>query len=123
MGGYPRAASKWLAVAAIFGVLTATVEASPPGGPKYDVHRVEAESTDVFYLTFSGGEDAMVAIDGDGDTDLDLYVYDEHGFLIGYDNDGTDVCVVRFLPRWTGVFRIEVRNLGRVYNDYEIAAA
>jgi hypothetical protein len=82
---------------------------SPVGGRKYDVHRVAAHTTD-----------AAVVISGDGDTDLDLYVYDENGNLIGSDTDGSDDCVVRFNPRWTGVFRIEVRNLGSVYNQYQI---
>ena len=93
---------------------------SPVGGRKYDVHRVAAHTTDVFHVTFRGTEDAAVVISGDGDTDLDLYVYDENGNLIGSDTDGSDDCVVRFNPRWTGVFRIEVRNLGSVYNQYQI---
>ena len=58
----------------------------------------------------------------DGDTDLDLYVYDENGILIASDTDSTETCVVRFWPKWTGAFRIEVRNLGTVYNRYEIVA-
>ena len=96
------------------------VVASPVNGPCYDVHRVEARSTDTFYVTFRGGEDAMVVIQGDHDTDLDLYVYDENGNLIGSDTDNTDQCVVGFHPNWTGTFRIEVRNLGYIYNQYEI---
>jgi len=85
------------------------------------VHRVEAYSTDRFQVSFFGDQDAAVIISGDGDTDLDLYVYDENGNLIGSDTDSSDDCVVRFHPRWTGSFRIEVRNLGRVYNQYQIA--
>jgi hypothetical protein len=98
------------------------LHACPVGGMKYDVHRVDAFSTDVFHVVFYGGEDAVVVVDGDGDTDLDLYVYDENGHLIGSDTDATDYCVVRFHPRWTGPFRIEVRNLGSVYNVYDITA-
>jgi hypothetical protein len=93
----------------------------PVNGRKYDVHRVEAYSTDRFHVSFFGDQDAAVIISGDGDTDLDLYVYDENGNLIGSDTDSSDDCVVRFHPRWTGSFRIEVRNLGRVYNQYQIA--
>jgi hypothetical protein len=123
MGKFIRSMSKVMAVAAIFGVLAGTVQASPPGGNRYDVHYVAGYSTDVFTLTFRGGEDAVVAIDGDNTSDLDLYVYDENGNLIGADTDGSDLCVVRFHPRWTGPFRIEVRNMGRNGNRYEIAAA
>jgi hypothetical protein len=115
--------TKVLAMVAILGVSAGSVDAGTPGGRKYDVHTVNGNSTDIFRVTFYGGEDAVVAINGDHDTDLDLYVYDENGNLIGSDTDGTDTCVVRFHPKWTGTFRIEVRNLGRVYNKYEIAAA
>ena len=101
--------------------LVAPAIASPVGAPKYDVHVVAAYSTDTFYVTFRGYEDAAVIISGDGDTDLDLYVYDANGNLIDADTDGSDDCVVRFMPYRTGTFRIEVRNLGRVYNRYEIA--
>ena len=73
-----------------------------------------------FYETFRGGEVSVVRINGDGDTDLDVYVYDENGNLIASDTDGLDFCVVRFVPSWTGQFRIVVRNLGGVYNRFTI---
>ena len=101
--------------------LVAPAVASPVGGPKYDVHAVLANSTDVFQVSFNGKEEAAVVISGDGDTDLDLFVYDENGNLIDSDTEVGDDCVVRFIPRWTGKFRIEIRNLGSVYNQYEIA--
>lgn len=104
-----------------FTCLVAPVTASPVGSPKYDVHQVSAYSTDVFTVTFRGNEAATVIISGDGDTDLDLFVYDEFGNLVGSDTDGSDDCVVRFWPGWTRTYRIEVRNLGAVYNRYEIA--
>jgi hypothetical protein len=92
------------------------------GGPQSAVHQVDAYSTDVFVVHFYGDEPAAVSVVGDGDTDLDLYVYDENGYLIGSDTDPTDRCLVLFRPRWTGAFRIEVRNLGSVYNEYRIRA-
>ncbi len=101
--------------------LVAPAMGSPVGGAKYDVHTVQAYSTDVFNVKFYGNEAGAVMISGDGDTDLDLFVYDENGNLVGSDTDGSDDCVVRLNPRWTGTFRIEVRNLGSVYNRYEIA--
>ena len=100
--------------------LTSPAAASPSSGVKYDVHRVEGYSTDTFYVSFWGGEEGAILISGDGDTDLDLLVFDEYGNLVGSDTDRSDDCVVRLLPRWTGTFRIEVRNLGHVYNQYQI---
>lgn len=88
------------------------------GGPRVNHTDVLAHSTDRYTIAFRAGEVARITVDGDGDTDLDLYVYDENGNLIASDTDRTDYCVVRWTPRWTGVFRIKVRNLGSVYNHY-----
>jgi len=90
-------------------------------GPVYHVDRVRAGETDVYTLSFRGGEEASIVVYGDGDTDLDLYVYDENDNLIEYDNDSTDLCAVSFYPRWTGPFKIHIRNLGHVYNEYVLA--
>jgi hypothetical protein len=90
------------------------------GGPGHADTRVEAHSTDVFHIDFVGRELATISVVGDGDTDLDLFVYDENGNLIAFDDDLTDRCYVSFRPRWTGTFRVEVRNLGGVYNRYHL---
>ena len=90
------------------------------GGPKYAYSSVNAGGTDVYNVSFRGGELAIVAVIGDGDTDLDLYVYDQNGNLIARDADYTDDCVVTFTPRWTGNFTIKIVNRGRVYNSYVI---
>lgn len=90
-------------------------------GPRSGVTDVLANATDVFRITFRGGEPAIVAISGDGDTDLDLIVYDEYGNRICVADGPTDDEMCRWTPRFTGVFRVEVRNLGRVYNRYRIA--
>ena len=89
------------------------------GGPNgYVVSSVAAGGTDRYTAVFRGGENAIVMVIGDGDTDLDLYIYDENGNLITYDNDYTDNCVCTFTPRWTGTFVIKIVNRGRVYNNY-----
>jgi hypothetical protein len=36
------------------------------------------------------------------------------------DNDSSDMCMVHFIPRWTSAYRLEVRNLGAVYNEYSL---
>lgn len=88
------------------------------GGPKRASTEVKAYATDVITVRFKGGENAVIAVSGDGDTDLDLYIYDENGNLVGADTNGLDDCKVRFFPKWTGTFKIKVKNLGNVYNRY-----
>lgn len=90
-------------------------------GPLRHYDSVNAGTTDVYNITFRGGELAMVIVSGDGDTDLDLSIYDENGNYITSDTDGSDDCVVTFTPRWTGKFKVKVKNYGRVYNRYVLA--
>ena len=88
------------------------------GGPKYAYGRVNARSYTYYYCKFWDNEIAEVVVSGDGDTDLDLYVYDENGNLITSDTDYTDDCYVRWVPAWTGTFKIKIVNRGGVYNNY-----
>ena len=81
---------------------------------------VKANSTDRYTYRFYAGESVYIYVKGDGDTDLDLYVYDENGNLIDSDTDIGDTCLCTFTPKWTGRFTIKVKNLGRVYNRYQI---
>jgi hypothetical protein len=87
-------------------------------GPNYHEDVVQAGRTDVYTITFRGGELAEVGVVGDGDTDLDLYVYDENDNLIAKDIDYGDDCYVSWTPSWTGAFKIKIKNLGNVYNSY-----
>jgi hypothetical protein len=98
-----------------------TAQRDAVGGPVRHVDRVRAGYTDSYTVTFKGGEEAIVAVIGDGDCDLDLYVYDENGNLVGKDTDGTDRCLVRWTPRWTGKFHIKIENICIVYADYILA--
>jgi hypothetical protein len=95
--------------------------AGAEGGPQSNSFRLSARSYRTFTVRFVAGEVAEVALRGDGDTDLDLFVYDELGNLIAADEDNTDFCVVRWVPKWTGRFTIKVVNHGFVYNDFRIA--
>ena len=88
------------------------------GGPKYDSDRVLAHDYVYYNIVFYANEIAEVAVSGDGDTDLDLYVYDANGNLITSDTDYTDDCYVRWVPAWTGTFKIKIVNRGGVYNNY-----
>lgn len=105
--------------------LIAQLESAPERGAttNYAVKHtyVVAHGTDTYTVRFRGGEQAIVVVSGDGDTDLDLYVYDENGNLVDSDTDNTDDCVCVWTPRWTGNFRIKVKNLGSVRNYYSMA--
>ena len=90
-------------------------------GPGQVSERVLAGDTDSYTLRFDGEEQAAVVVVGDGDTDLDLFVYDENGNLVCEDADTTDTMLCEWTPRWTGNFTIRIKNLGRVYNAYEMA--
>ena len=90
------------------------------GGPVFHLDTVRAGTIDVYTMEFRGGELAEVAVLGDGDTDLDLLVFDENGNEICVDSDLSDQAYCAWYPRWTGSFRVEIENLGRVYNDYRL---
>lgn len=119
------------ALVALSSPLSATIPVDPPsrasvliggvGGAFVRTDLVPGRMTHTYNLSFWAGQYASVAVSGDGDTDLDLYVYDELGNLIASDVDGTDQCVVSWLPIWTGNFRIEIHNLGHISNVYTIA--
>lgn len=88
------------------------------GGPRSTVDRVLSNSTDIWEISFRGRELGSIRVDGDGDTDLDCYVYNSAGTLVAYDNDLTDYCVLDWYQSSTGTVRLEIRNLGDVYNEY-----
>lgn len=88
------------------------------GGPRSAVDRVLSNSTDIWEIAFRGGERGSIRVDGDGDTDLDCYVYNSAGTLLAYDNDLTDYCILDWYQSSTGIVRLEIRNLGDVYNEY-----
>lgn len=88
------------------------------GGPRSTTDRVLSNSTDIWEISFRGGERGSIRVDGDGDTDLDCYVYNSRGTLVAYDNDLTDYCILDWYQASTGNVRLEIRNLGDVYNQY-----
>jgi hypothetical protein len=81
------------------------------------VGRVEARSTDTWSLRVPAGN-TMITVRGDGDTDLDCFAYDTFGRLLDSDTDETDYCVLSIGRIYSGDVRLEIKNLGRVYNRY-----
>ena len=84
------------------------------------VSRVYGGETTSWTMTLLAGEEYRILVNGDGDTDLDLYIYDENGNEIDKDTDSTDYCVCYVTPRWTGEFKIKIKNYGHVYNEYNL---
>lgn len=91
------------------------------GGPRYGEGRVYGKTYKDYEVKFWASELAEVIVIGDGDNDLDLYIYDQNGNLIASDTDYTDQCVCRWVPAWTGAFRIRIVNRGAIYSDFAIA--
>jgi hypothetical protein len=83
---------------------------------------VRGYGTDVYHMAFVGREWEVLAVSGDGSTDIDLYVYDENDILVAKDDDSSDECRVRFIPRWTGNFTVLVVNRGRYANKYTLGS-
>lgn len=100
--------------------IAATESKGRTAGPSRTIERVNSNTTDVYDIEFRGGEQAVVLVSGDGDTDLDLFIYDENGNEICTDEDLTDQLICEWQPRWTGNFKVKVKNHGDVYNQYEL---
>lgn len=83
---------------------------------KFD--RVLPRDTDLWSIRLLAGVTYSIVVDGNGLTDLDLYVFDENDNLVGKDIDATDACLVRITPRWSGPFRVAIKNLGPLANSY-----
>jgi hypothetical protein len=112
-----------LCVAAVLvsqALIGAAVPAQTLDGPYAHVDVVNADSTDVYRMTFRGGEAAVLRVIGDGSTRLDLYIYDENGNLITSAVGPGDVCRADFHPLWTGPFVIKIVNRGYVWNRYTL---
>src|SRR5438445_10205145 len=96
-----------VSLGALMAFLTPATLSAGSINPASTVTTVDANQTDRFQaIYFRAGEEAIVEVIGDGTSDLDLYVYDQNGNLIAKDDDSTDHCVVRFVPRWTGAFHV-----------------
>ncbi len=110
---------RFIALMAIVGMLgiTQAAKAQDVGGTV-----VRPSTTDVIKATVYGGHWAEVGVIGDGDTDLDLYVYDPAGRLVGFDDDPTDDCFVRFFALVTGTYTIKVVNRSNFLSNAYVLA-
>lgn len=94
--------------------------AGPVSGAAETTETVSAHASNSYTVELNGGKVTQINFIGDGDTDLDLFVYDEYGNLVASSDDVRDFGRVRFTPAFRGKFRIEVKNLGDVYNEFTV---
>jgi len=100
-------------------VACGVANAGAVGGPKGTNETVLANGTDFYDIRFTANEPAVVVARGDGD--IDLYVYDENGNEIVVNTKVDHTPMVRWVPTWTGFFRIKVRNCEAYDVHYAIA--
>ncbi len=87
-------------------------------GPHVATTVIRGGAVNTASMQFEGGALAVVGISGDGATDLDLYVIDEAGKRICAAEGNGDDEICRFTPRTTGTYKVEIKNLGKVANQY-----
>ncbi len=87
-------------------------------GPGCYHDRVYSGYTDIWTITFTPGSN-YISLDGDGDTDLDLRVY-AGGRLICQSLSYSDNEFCSWNQYNVGTVRVEVDNLGHVYNVYDL---
>lgn len=99
----------------------AGLPAGKRGKTYYQVERVAAGATDVFEISFKGGEPAQVGIAGLGEGDLDLRVFDEqwNEICAATSDSAREYC--SWVPATTGMFRIRVKNQSKANEDYVFA--
>jgi hypothetical protein len=93
---------------------------APDDGPARFSTGIGTGDTHVYAMTFRANEPVMIAVTGEGLSDLDLFVEDERGNRICAADSAGDDEICRWTPRWSGGFRIRVRNIGKAANAYRI---
>jgi hypothetical protein len=83
---------------------------------------VDAHDSRYFTQHATPGSLLVISVVGDGDTDLDLIVRNRYGNTICSRTGPTDRETCRINVNGDGPFRIEVRNLGSVYNAFRLRA-
>jgi hypothetical protein len=83
--------------------------------------RVNAYSSNSYTYQVFAGERLSVRLRGDGDTDLDLVVRDPFGRTVCISDGRSDRESCWLTASDSGRYRIEVKNLGDVYNNFSLA--
>lgn len=105
----------------MFSLLTSKVNATVLNyGSKTGVQYIVPYTYDTFWESFVGGANGGVTIIGDGNADLDLYIYDQNGNTICTSTSAGSYEYCAFNPKWTGPFKIVVKNQGLYSSNYRI---
>jgi hypothetical protein len=91
---------------------------SPVGRSARHRDRVDPYATDIYTVRFRGGETAAAAVAADSRYDLDLYVYNDSGNLVSYDNDTTSIGICSWYPGRTKDYFLAVKNATGSYVSY-----
>ncbi|MCI0639603.1 MAG: hypothetical protein L0Y72_02540 [Gemmataceae bacterium] len=79
--------------------------------------------TKAFELKFEKGKPAYIFVESEMDSDVDLFVKDKDGNEVVKDDSGNPSAAGTWTPQYSGVFRIEVVNLGEGANRCQILIA
>ena len=80
-------------------------------GPYYDVDCVSGNGgTCTYTITYYGNEYAEAGVYSLDGCDYDIFVYDANGNFITQDVSYSSNAYCSWVPRWTGTFRIVVKN-------------
>jgi hypothetical protein len=79
-------------------------------GPRQRYAQIAGLASRTHRVDFVSNAPAVVYISGDGGTNLELGVYDSQGKLVASDVTRFGDCLVKWVPRQSGSYRVEVRN-------------
>jgi hypothetical protein len=116
-----------LAAAAVLVVILVIVLASKRGprvAPAHDrgtyTVNLNENARDVRFVRFAANHWVTISVTSDFNTDVDLYVFDDRGAQIASDIRPDRDCFVNFRAPRSGMYRIEVVNLGRGPNRSKV---
>jgi hypothetical protein len=87
-------------------------------GPRQRYERIAAGGRLIHTIAFVGQMPAVVYVGGDGGTNLELGVYNSQGMLVTSDVTRFGDCLVKWVPKQSDRYRIEVRNHDRTPDWY-----
>jgi hypothetical protein len=101
-------------------LIASFVHGGPEGGPKPDLLEIKPYQTVSQQLSFRGGELATVIASSRGSSDVDLYVFDESGNVVAWDDNPLDAGAAEWIPERGSRFAYVVRNTGPSRDIIEI---